>query len=66
MRVHAAVKKRRSTGLHRGMFDEDVRFEFNVKIDSSKRGHFEEMLHLFENMSSSFKEVWQKKLESLK
>lgn len=48
------------------MFDEDVKFEFNVKIDSSKRGHLEEMLRLFEKMSSSFEEVWQKKLESLK
>lgn len=60
------MEKRSSTGLHRGMFDEDVKFEFNVKIDSSKRGHLEEMLRLFEKMSSSFEEVWQKKLESLK
>ena len=60
------VEKHSSTGLHRGMFDEDVRFELNVRIDSSKRQHIEEMLRLFEKMSSSFKEVWEKKLETQK
>lgn len=58
------VEKRRSTGLHRRMFHEDVSFEFNVKIDSSKREHLEEMLSLFNRMASDFKEVWQAKLAS--
>jgi hypothetical protein len=60
------VEKRSSSGLHRGMFDEDVRFELNVTIDSSEREHLEEMLRLFEKMSSSFKEVWGAKLASMK
>lgn len=60
------VEKRRSTGIHPRMFNEDVNFEFNVEIDASKREHLEEMLVLFDKMVSEFKEVWQKKLESVK
>lgn len=60
------VEKRSLTGLHRGMFDEDVSFEFNVKVDSSKCEHLEEMLRLFDKVASDFKEAWQKKLASRK
>jgi hypothetical protein len=60
------VEKRSSTGIFRDMFNEDVSFEFNVEVDSTDRKHLEEMLHLFEKMSSEFKEVWQKQLASLK
>lgn len=30
------------------VFDDDARFEFNIKIDSSERGHLEEMPGLFD------------------
>ena len=60
------VEKRRSTSLHEGMFDEDVSFEFKVTVNSLKREHLEEMLRLFEQMSSEFKDVWQTKLVEMK
>jgi len=60
------VEKRSSTGIYRGMFNEDVSFEFEVEIDSTKRGHLEEMLSLFEKATTGFKETWQKKLASLR
>lgn len=59
------IEKRSATGLHRRMFNEDVRFEFEVEIHSTKREHLEEMLNLFEKATTAFKKTWWKKLASL-
>lgn len=59
------VEKRSSTGLYRGMFNENVRLEFEVEVDSTKRKDIEEMLTLFEKTTADFKETWQKKRASL-
>jgi len=60
------VTKRSSTGLHEGMFDEDVSFSFEVGIKGTDRKHIEDMLELFEQSSSDFLETWRKKLASLR
>jgi hypothetical protein len=59
------VEKRSSTGLHKGMFNEDVAFRFEVEIEGTDRKHIEEMLNLFDRAAAGFKETWQKKLQSL-
>jgi hypothetical protein len=59
------VENRSSTGLHKGMFDEDVRFRFEVKIKGTERKDIEDMLKLFERAATDFKETWRKKLVSL-
>jgi hypothetical protein len=60
------VEKRSSTGLHKGMFNEDVGFRFEVEIKGTDQKDIEDMLKLFEQTATDFKETWQKKLASLK
>jgi hypothetical protein len=59
------VEKRSSTGIHKGMFNEDVGFRFAVEIKGTDRKDIEDMLKLFERTATDFKETWQKKLASL-
>jgi|ERR1700739_3680722 len=59
------VVKRSSTGLYKGMFNENVTLDFQVEIDSTKREHIEEMLNIFDKVAADFKEAWQKKLAGL-
>jgi hypothetical protein len=59
------VENRKSTGLHKGMFDEDVGFRFEVTIKGTDRKEIEDMLKLFERTATDFKETWQKKLGSV-
>jgi hypothetical protein len=60
------VTERRSTVLHEGMFDEDVRFCFEVEIKGTDPRQIGDMLKLFEQSSSSFLETWRQKLASLR
>jgi hypothetical protein len=48
------------------MFNEDVGFRFEVEIKGTDRKDIEDMLKLFEQTATDFKETWQKKLASLK
>ena len=50
---------------HKGMFNEDVGFQFEVKIKGTDRKDIEAMLNLFDRAATGFKETWQKKLASL-
>lgn len=59
------VEKRYSTGLYKGMFDEDVDFHFEVTVKGTDRRDIEDMLKLFEKATSDFKQTWQKKLAEL-
>ena len=70
LEFNGPVEQRSSTGLHAGgihspLFDEDVFFKFEVQIDGSKRDAVEQLLLEFDRASAKFKEVWQKKLETL-
>lgn len=60
------VEKRYSTGLYKGMFDEDVSFHFEVVVKGTDRKDIEAMLKLFERATTDFKETWQKKLSDLR
>jgi hypothetical protein len=60
------AENRRSTGLHEGMFNEDVRFSFEVEIKGTNPKHIEAMLKLFEKTASNFEETWTQKLASLR
>jgi hypothetical protein len=59
------VEKRYSTGLYRGMFNEDVTFEFEVDVKVTDRADLESMLKLFERATTDFKTIWQEKLDKL-
>ena len=59
------VEKRYSTGLYKGMFNEDVTFQFEVDVKVTDRKDLESMLTLFERATTDFKAVWQKKLDEL-
>lgn len=59
------VEKRYSTALYRGMFNDDVAFEFEVDVKVTDRKDLESMLKLFELATTDFKKVWREKLDKL-
>jgi len=54
-----------STGIHDGMFNQDVGFRFEVDIKVTDRKDIEAMLKLFDEAATGFKETWGKVLADL-
>jgi hypothetical protein len=49
------VEKRYSTGLYKGMFNEDVTFQLEVEVKGTDRKDTEDMLKLFQRATTDFK-----------
>jgi hypothetical protein len=57
------VEKMSSTGLYKGMFNEDVGFRFEVDLKVTDPKEVEEMLKLFNRTAADFNETWKKLLK---
>jgi len=49
-----------SSGLHPGMFNQDVSFQFEVNVKTTDLKDVQAMLDLFNRTAASFNEAWKK------
>jgi hypothetical protein len=52
------IEHRSSTGLHPGMFDQDVGFRFEVNVKTTEPDDVKTMLDAFKKATADFLDAW--------